>query len=64
FFSFLFAKTENLLMLRIWQLMEEYSSPFEKQNYTKEFYGKLLQYYREKNVNSIESLFTRYEMTK
>jgi GntR family transcriptional regulator, transcriptional repressor for pyruvate dehydrogenase complex len=57
FFKYLFTKSENLLLARVWQLMEEFSHTINKLYYSKVFYIELVQLYSTKNYELIEPLF-------
>ncbi|MBY7143854.1 FadR family transcriptional regulator [Virgibacillus sp. NKC19-3] len=57
FFHYLCKKTENLLLAKVWQLMEEFSHTLNNQYYDKTFYMDLIQLYVEKKYQSIEKLF-------
>ncbi|MUK86869.1 GntR family transcriptional regulator [Ornithinibacillus sp. L9] len=57
FFSYIFEKTENLLLSKIWWLMEEYSHTMNKVHYPKNFYRNLTDLYNKKDYQSIELLF-------
>ncbi|MFS0751193.1 FadR/GntR family transcriptional regulator [Oceanobacillus sp. 1P07AA] len=58
FFSFLLKKTNNLLMDRIWMLLEEFSSTVPKHYYIDGFYPRLIKLIRDKDYGSIESIFS------
>lgn len=58
FFQYLFKKTENLLLTKVWQLMEEFSHTLSKLDYDEAFYVALIRCYSEKKFQSIETLFT------
>ncbi|MFD1335218.1 FadR/GntR family transcriptional regulator [Oceanobacillus iheyensis] len=58
FFSFLLKRTNNLLMDRIWMLLEEFSSTVPKQYYIDGFYSRLIKSIRDKDYESIECIFT------
>ncbi|WP_232225581.1 FadR/GntR family transcriptional regulator [Oceanobacillus manasiensis] len=60
FFKYLFAKSENLLLARVWQLMEEFSHTINKLYYNKVFYIELVQLYSTKNYQLIEPLFDSF----
>ncbi|WP_040912610.1 FadR/GntR family transcriptional regulator [Lentibacillus jeotgali] len=57
FFQFLFYKTENLLLARVWQLMDEFSYSISSISYDQTFYLELINLYRYKNYGEIEKLF-------
>ncbi|AXI09673.1 GntR family transcriptional regulator [Oceanobacillus sp. 143] len=61
FFNFIFMKTENLLLTRIWQLMEEFSHTIKKDAYNPSFYRKLVELYTERHYAAIENLFNKLE---
>lgn len=57
FFHYLSKKTGNLLLAKVWQLMEEFSHTLNNQYYDKTFYMDLIQLYVEEKYQSIEILF-------
>lgn len=57
FFRVLFLKSDNLLLTRIWGLMEDFSLTLHHANYDSMFYEDLINNYKEQNVSAIESLF-------
>ncbi|WP_325034800.1 FadR/GntR family transcriptional regulator [Lentibacillus sp. Marseille-P4043] len=57
FFTYLFDKVENLLLAKIWYLMEEFSYTLGKRHYDKMFYVELVQAYEEQQYEAIEVLF-------
>lgn len=57
FFQYLFYKTENLLLAKVWQLMDEFSYTISSLSYDESFYEQLLQLYQNKNFKKIEDLF-------
>ncbi|RDW16327.1 FadR family transcriptional regulator [Oceanobacillus arenosus] len=57
FFNFIFMKTENLLLTRIWQLMEEFSHTIRKDCYDISFYRQLVALYTDRHYSLIENLF-------
>ncbi|MGY0693088.1 FadR/GntR family transcriptional regulator [Virgibacillus sp. FSP13] len=57
FFTYLFDRVENLLLAKIWYLMEEFSYTIGKRHYEKMFYIELIQAYEEQQYGSIEVLF-------
>ncbi|SET44752.1 GntR family transcriptional regulator, transcriptional repressor for pyruvate dehydrogenase complex [Oceanobacillus limi] len=57
YFTYLFTKTENLLLTRIWRLMEEYSHTMDAHYYDQKFYVELINIFRTRKYPSIESLF-------
>ncbi|MFD2046307.1 FadR/GntR family transcriptional regulator [Ornithinibacillus salinisoli] len=64
FFSYLLEKTENLLLLKVWRLMEEYSSTMKKVYYPKDFYMKLTRLYGNEDYSTIEDLFHEVALIK
>ncbi|GAB3065182.1 FadR/GntR family transcriptional regulator [Virgibacillus ainsalahensis] len=58
FFNFLFDKVDNLLLARVWQLMEDFSHTINKYYYDEAFYKELVLAYSEKNYKAIEVLCT------
>lgn len=59
FFRILFLKTDNLLLTRIWGLMEEFSETIQEADYGKMFYEELINHYKNQNYAEIETLFKR-----
>nr|WP_164670334.1 GntR family transcriptional regulator [Virgibacillus doumboii] len=57
FFQYLFKKAENLLLTKIWELMDEFSNTITKLSYEDTFYLKLIQLYKTRNFEMIEGLF-------
>ncbi|XGA33037.1 GntR family transcriptional regulator [Virgibacillus sp. CBA3643] len=57
FFHYLCKKTENLLLAKVWQLMEDFSHTLDNPYYDKPFYMDLIQLYVEEKYQSIEILF-------
>lgn len=57
FFRYLFEKIDNLLLEKIWQLMEEFAHTINKRYYYKRFYADLIQLYATKRYDAIEALF-------
>jgi len=57
FFNHLFNKTENLLLHRIWQLIEKFAYTIHKNYDSKSFYDELICLYAKKKYAEIEDLF-------
>ncbi|WP_370642269.1 FadR/GntR family transcriptional regulator [Virgibacillus salidurans] len=57
FFYYLCKKTGNLLLAKVWQLMEEFSHTLNNQYYDETFYKELIQLYVQEKYQSIEILF-------
>ncbi|GGJ96851.1 GntR family transcriptional regulator [Lentibacillus kapialis] len=57
FFQLLFYKTENLLLARVWQLMDEFSYSISSLSYDQSFYLELINLFRSKSYGKIEELF-------
>ncbi|HLR68447.1 FadR/GntR family transcriptional regulator [Virgibacillus alimentarius] len=57
FFEYLFDKTKNLLLKKVWQLMERFSFTINKSYYKPSFYEELLQNYMTNQYGLIENLF-------
>ncbi|MBP1968880.1 GntR family transcriptional repressor for pyruvate dehydrogenase complex [Virgibacillus natechei] len=57
FFQYVFKKAGNLLLGKIWQLMEEFSHTINEEYYTEAFYVKLTRIYSKGDYESIEVLF-------
>ncbi|RDW21581.1 FadR/GntR family transcriptional regulator [Oceanobacillus chungangensis] len=61
FFNFIFMKTGNLLLARIWHLMEKFSHTIKRDVYDPSFYRELVRLYTEHDYVSIENLFSKQE---
>ncbi|MEN1968238.1 GntR family transcriptional regulator [Lentibacillus sp. N15] len=59
FFQYLFEKVENLLLAKIWYLMEEFSFTVGMHHYQKAFYIDLIRIYTDKQYPSIEVLWSK-----
>ncbi|MRH42872.1 GntR family transcriptional regulator [Aquibacillus halophilus] len=59
FFMVIFQHTENNLMQRIWQLMEDFSYTMEEIGYNKQFYIDLIEILNTNQQESIEYLFEK-----
>ncbi|WP_068674652.1 FadR/GntR family transcriptional regulator [Oceanobacillus sp. Castelsardo] len=59
FFSLLLNKTENELLLIIWQLMMEFSQTFDNELYESQFYQQLVHLYTKEDYSLIENLFMK-----
>ncbi|ASN07342.1 GntR family transcriptional regulator [Virgibacillus necropolis] len=57
FFRFLFKKTDNHLLTKIWDLMEDFSQTINERNYDKMFYEDLIAVYQKQKYDAIEGLF-------
>lgn len=57
FFQYLFYKTENLLLAKVWQLMDEFSYTISSLSYELSFYLELIQLYQVNDYRKIEELF-------
>ncbi|WP_339228373.1 GntR family transcriptional regulator [Oceanobacillus sp. FSL K6-2867] len=57
FFKYLFEKTENLLLMKIWSLMDEFSYAVSVYHFEEAFYDALLKTYTEGDYQSIDPLF-------
>lgn len=57
FFQYLFYKTDNLLLARVWQLMDEFSYTISSLSYNRSFYLELIKLYQSHNYGDIEELF-------
>ncbi|MEC5421950.1 GntR family transcriptional regulator [Virgibacillus sp. C22-A2] len=60
FFTYVFERTENLLLVKIWQLMEDFSRAMINIYYKDSFYRELIQLYITRSYLSIEALFEHY----
>lgn len=57
FFQYLFNKAGNLLLTKIWQMMDEFSNTITEFAYEDTFYVKLIQFYKTRDFEMIEGLF-------
>ncbi len=57
FFQYLFHKTENLLLAKVWQLMDEFSYTISSLSYDQLFYLELISLYQSEDYAKIEELF-------
>ncbi|WP_249871112.1 FadR/GntR family transcriptional regulator [Oceanobacillus saliphilus] len=57
YFNYIFNKTENLLLTKIWILMEEFAYTVNTELYEDAFYSKLADLYSARDYQSIEGLF-------
>lgn len=57
FFNYLFDNTRNLLLKKIWILMEEFSNTVSTEEYDAAFCRQLIQLYSNRDYESIEGLF-------
>ncbi|TFJ93898.1 FadR family transcriptional regulator [Lentibacillus salicampi] len=64
FFQYLFYKTENLLLARVWQLMDEFSYTIASLSYDQSFYLKLIHLYQSNDYGKIEDLFNTLPVKK
>lgn len=64
FFNYLFQKTENILLAKVWQLMNEFSRTINTYYYDQEFYLELLKLYKTKEYDFIEKLFEKPQTQK
>lgn len=60
FFNYLFKKAENLLLAKVWLLMEEFSYTFSKLSYEESFYLSLIEIYKKRKYDMIEELFEQH----
>ncbi|WP_245835749.1 FadR/GntR family transcriptional regulator [Virgibacillus ndiopensis] len=60
FFNCLVKKTDNLLLARIWMLLEEFSNTIQVLNFHNAFYRELVSLYKAKAYDLIEPLFHKY----
>lgn len=61
FFQYLFQKTDNVLLAKIWYLMEEFSGTVDKHHYDQTLYTELIRIYANKQYSRIESLFLTHD---
>lgn len=59
YFNFILEKTDNLLLKKIWILMEEFSNTVSTGYYDGSFYSELTDLFSHQEYPSIEELFTR-----
>ncbi|WP_331279694.1 FadR/GntR family transcriptional regulator [Oceanobacillus salinisoli] len=64
FFNYLLMKTENVLLMKIWQLIAEFSQTFEKPRYDAHVYQDLIHLYLKKEYSAIEELFVNQASSK
>lgn len=64
FFQYLFYKTDNLLLARVWQLMDEFSYTISSLSYDRSFYLELIKLYQSSNYGDIEELFYKLPASK
>lgn len=57
FFQLLVTKTDNLLLTRIWNLMEDFSRTMDQANCDILFYDELIDLYKKEDYDAIEKLF-------
>lgn len=57
FFYYLFNRIDNLLLAKVWQLMEEFSGAIGSLNYEEAFYRELLKLYTSGDYLGIEKLY-------
>lgn len=57
YFTLLFSKVENELLMKIWQLILEFSFTIDKELYDPVFYKELIKVYEEKQFSKLEMLF-------
>lgn len=58
YFTYLFKKVDNELLMKIWHLVLEFSLTFDKELYQPELYLKLIKAYEDRNYSQIEDLFS------
>ncbi|MCF3943353.1 FadR/GntR family transcriptional regulator [Oceanobacillus alkalisoli] len=61
FFSYLFKKANNQLLLKIWMMLEEFSSSLPVAYYGKTFYNQLMELLSKKDCYAIEALFEQQD---
>lgn len=57
FFEHIFKSTNNLFLLKIWGLMQDFTEGIQQPSYDKIFYTKILKICENKNYESIDPLF-------
>lgn len=57
FFHILFVRTKNKLLLKMWNLMEQFSQTMENNHYDLKFYKELLVLLKDSNPLELEALF-------
>lgn len=61
FFRLLFRKSDNLLLTKIWDLMEDFSLTMIQADYGIMFYSELINLYNNQEYDAIEALFKNAE---
>jgi GntR family transcriptional repressor for pyruvate dehydrogenase complex len=59
FFYYLINRTDNKLLAKIWQLLDEFSSTIHSQYYPADFYTDLMKFYSNSDYEKIEPLFEK-----
>src|SRR5690625_1420723 len=59
YFYYLVNQTDNRLLVKIWELLDEFSRSIESQYYTLDFYKELIEFYQSKDYDKIEPLFEK-----
>lgn len=60
-FTYLLKKTNNQLLLKIWVMLEEFSSSVTKAYYDKQFYNELMERMAKKDNDAIEELYKQQD---
>ncbi|MEI3596973.1 MULTISPECIES: FadR/GntR family transcriptional regulator [unclassified Oceanobacillus] len=61
FFTYLLKKANNQLLLKIWMLLEEFSSSITKAHYDEHFYNQLMELLAKKDYDAIEELYKQQD---
>lgn len=61
FFTYLFKKADNRLLLKIWMMLEEFSSSIAKAYYEQNFYKQLMELLAKKDYYAIEELYEQQD---
>ena len=57
FFYYIFNKLNNLLLIKIWGLIQEFSQTIQSSPYEDSFYDSLIKIYKNREYSAIEDLF-------
>lgn len=60
-FTYLLKETNNQLLLKIWVMLEEFSSSVTKAYYDKQFYNELMELMAKKDYDAIEELYKQQD---
>jgi len=62
FFEYVFNRTNNLFLIKIWGLMQEFSRQISESFYERSFYSKLVHIYEARDFQAIEGLFVNFHI--